>query len=787
MNPRNEDVEATAKIVICGDSEVGKSCILHRFHDNEFSTTYKKTVGVDFVNHVWTVNGHRIRLQIWDTGGEQKFRSVRTSFFRGAVGAILVFDITNRQSFLRIPEWVNEIRELASPNLPILLVGAKLDLATERGEGKGVSYGEARDLAAQYGFQYVECSAATGAGITKVFDTIATLTMQIRQSRELERISDAKMLEENIQRIHQNLDSLESLSDISQSFTPKIDNVFGDLENTFNGLGKFLYEFTCQAHFGSFSFLQKTVMLVPRLIVQLIMYIIFFILLMLVLLPSFFWLLLLRTRTVEIDNTQFGIRQQVLQAETKARKFLRVLNVLFRSVPMTFILGCWPIVVVASLIPTLATDSHPDRTGSVVLWTIGSHLCIVLLLQLLGTIRNGKSLQVREEAKIVEYQDKPFRWKNLGNWIAVITLTVDFVQMCVWPLQRLQPEDGAPPRKFIEMSEDDGSNSSGAFLDFIVQDLIPALFLRLSSHLYEITFFIGFGCVCLLLLVFTFQFMSDILQFTAFKQQGKQQEANDFFFNSFSGAMVYGHGLLKNVSTKITGIVSFLSDAMFMTVCSQLLSMLSCSYSPDFSDYETGALIANPQVQCWTGDHRVKAVLALIAFSYYVPLCVMVAPMLMTTDPEKKDVRFVETYLMTLTLTKCVLLVFSTFFSHSNLLMVIATMIISLALLICTFFWSIRQPNRLLKPASQPFANILKCATYSTAVWTSIVALAFYGAGNDGYMNQSSQWIAIGVGILVNILVGSGWYLSFKLSERKNFAALKEESVELQVVPPAQS
>lgn len=99
---------------------------------------------------------------------------------------------------------------------------------------------------------------------------------------------------------------------------------------------------------------------------------------------------------------------------------------------------------------------------------------------------------------------------------------------------------------------------------------------------------------------------------------------------------VYGHGLLKNVSSKITGVVAFLSDAMFMTICSQLLSMLSCSYSSEFSSFNTGALLANPSIQCWTGSHQPKAVLALLAFSYYVPLCVMVAPMFMSTDPEKK-------------------------------------------------------------------------------------------------------------------------------------------------------
>lgn len=204
--------------------------------------------------------------------------------------------------------------------------------------------------------------------------------MQLRQSVEIDRRKElTSALEEAVIKMPASMQKMEALEMISDEVAsiafqkPKIDNVFGDLENTFNGLGKFLYEFTCQAHFASFSMLQKTILLVPRLLVQFTMYILFFILLMLVLLPSFFWLLLLRTRTVEIDNTQFGIRQQVLQVESKTRKLLRVLNVLLRSIPMTLILGLWPVIVVGALIPKLATEHHPDRTGPVVLWTIGRH------------------------------------------------------------------------------------------------------------------------------------------------------------------------------------------------------------------------------------------------------------------------------------------------------------------------------------------------------------------------------------------------------------------------------
>lgn len=161
---------------------------------------------------------------------------------------------------------------------------------------------------------------------------------------------------------------------------------------------------------------------------------------------------------------------------------------------------------------------------------------LILVLQMLGTIRNGRSMDAKEEAKIIQIQDKPFRWKNLGNWIAVVTLTVDFVQMCMWPLQRLQPDTDVSSDKFFKT--DENSSDSSSFIDFLVQDLIPALFLRLSAHLYEITFFIVLGCVGVLFAIFTFQFMQDLLNFTNLKKDGKQEDANTAFFHSFVGAMV---------------------------------------------------------------------------------------------------------------------------------------------------------------------------------------------------------------------------------------------------------
>ncbi|TVY68916.1 GTP-binding protein ypt4, partial [Lachnellula suecica] len=122
-----------AKIILLGPSGSGKSCLLHRFVKNEWRILSSQTIGVEFASKIIKVGTgnrrKRIKLQLWDTAGTERFRSVSRSYYRGAAGAILAYDITSHSTFTSLPSFMNDARALASPNLTCILVGNKLDLA----------------------------------------------------------------------------------------------------------------------------------------------------------------------------------------------------------------------------------------------------------------------------------------------------------------------------------------------------------------------------------------------------------------------------------------------------------------------------------------------------------------------------------------------------------------------------------------------------------------------------------------------------------------------------------
>ncbi|KAK3902825.1 P-loop containing nucleoside triphosphate hydrolase protein, partial [Staphylotrichum tortipilum] len=122
-----------AKVILLGPSGTGKSCLLHRFVKNEWRVLSSQTIGVEFASKIIKVGTgarrKRIKLQLWDTAGTERFRSVSRSYYRGAAGAILIYDITSHTSFASLQPFLNDARALASPNLSLLLVGNKLDLA----------------------------------------------------------------------------------------------------------------------------------------------------------------------------------------------------------------------------------------------------------------------------------------------------------------------------------------------------------------------------------------------------------------------------------------------------------------------------------------------------------------------------------------------------------------------------------------------------------------------------------------------------------------------------------
>jgi len=157
------------KLLLIGDSGVGKSSLLLRFSDNTFSDSFIATIGVDFKIKTMDINGAQVKLQIWDTAGQERFRTITSSYYRGAHGIIVVYDVTNPDSFGNVRKWLQEINRYASENVQKILVGNKCDLVSER----KVSYEDAKELADELGVMFLETSAKNSTNVNVAFEQMA--------------------------------------------------------------------------------------------------------------------------------------------------------------------------------------------------------------------------------------------------------------------------------------------------------------------------------------------------------------------------------------------------------------------------------------------------------------------------------------------------------------------------------------------------------------------------------------------------------------------------------------
>eukprot|EP01121_Diplochlamys_sp_Union-15-3_P012538 TRINITY_DN3769_c0_g1_i1.p1 TRINITY_DN3769_c0_g1~~TRINITY_DN3769_c0_g1_i1.p1 ORF type:complete len:205 (-),score=26.44 TRINITY_DN3769_c0_g1_i1:78-692(-) len=158
------------KYVIVGDTAVGKSCLLLQFTDKRFQPQHDLTIGVEFGSRTINIDSKSVKLQIWDTAGQEKFRSITRSsnFFsdyRGAYGALLVYDITRRETFDHVATWLDDCRKCSGPNIVIMLIGNKCDLENSR----QVSHEEGQEFARKHGLFFLETSAKTAQNVDEAF------------------------------------------------------------------------------------------------------------------------------------------------------------------------------------------------------------------------------------------------------------------------------------------------------------------------------------------------------------------------------------------------------------------------------------------------------------------------------------------------------------------------------------------------------------------------------------------------------------------------------------------
>ncbi|XP_002124213.2 ras-related protein Rab-26-like [Ciona intestinalis] len=167
----SSEFDSIFKVMVVGDSGVGKTCLLVRYKDGTFlGGNFISTVGIDFKNKTLVIEGKKIKLQIWDTAGQERFRSMTHSFFRDCSAILLVYDICNLQSFTNVTNWISDVRQYASPDVTLVLIGNKCDCTTSE---RKVKLQEGARLAKSYDIVFLETSAKTGVNVDLAFDAVA--------------------------------------------------------------------------------------------------------------------------------------------------------------------------------------------------------------------------------------------------------------------------------------------------------------------------------------------------------------------------------------------------------------------------------------------------------------------------------------------------------------------------------------------------------------------------------------------------------------------------------------
>ena len=177
MSGQQNEYDYLLKYLIIGNSGVGKSSLLLRYSDNEYLDKHIITIGVDFKIKSLEIDNCKVKTNIWDTAGQERFKNITVSYYKGASGVMLVYDITDVESFNKLGEWLIEVEKNAPSKVYKILVGNKADLSEKR----QVSYDQGKEFADTYGMKFIETSAKSAINVEEAFDTMTREIIQIKK------------------------------------------------------------------------------------------------------------------------------------------------------------------------------------------------------------------------------------------------------------------------------------------------------------------------------------------------------------------------------------------------------------------------------------------------------------------------------------------------------------------------------------------------------------------------------------------------------------------------------